>query len=153
MSATNIYRQLFKADGGGGQDCGTLFSLASEFLEAARTLQATPPVRMGYSAVTYYLLGHSTELLLKSFLYSCGETVKDLKAINHDIEKLMLHAKQLGLSENAKFCNIKSLSSAYMNKTFEYRVKRMEEFPSIDLLITEVLSLQSAVFERLTGEK
>lgn len=153
MSTGNTYKQIFTANGNGGQDCGTLFSLASEFLEAARTLQATPPVRMGYSAVIYYLLGHATELLLKSFLYSHGQTVKDLRAINHDIEKLMLLAKQLDLPENVSFLNIESLSNAYMNKTFEYRMKRIAEFPSIDLLINEVLKLQSFVFERLTAMK
>ncbi len=58
---------IFRAEGDGSQDDGTLYSLSDEFLEAARVLQATPPTRVNFSSAAYYLLGHSAELILKAF--------------------------------------------------------------------------------------
>ncbi|MEJ1958500.1 MAG: hypothetical protein WDM70_02780 [Nitrosomonadales bacterium] len=64
-----IYAKIFEAEGDGSQDGGTLYSLSDEFLEAAVVLQNTPLNCVNFSAVTYYLLGHSAELMLKAFLY------------------------------------------------------------------------------------
>lgn len=143
------YHQIFDAEGDEGQDDGTLFSLSGEFLEAARVLQATPPVRIGYSSATYYLLGHSAELMLKAFLYKHGQTISDLKKLNHDLEILASRAREAGLSEKVQLDQILHLAGAYKEKTFEYRMRKRKTFPSLDLLTVEIESLQSAVFDRL----
>jgi hypothetical protein len=143
------YKQIFDAEGDGSQDDGTLFSLSGEFLEAARVLLATPPVRVGYSSATYYLLGHSAELMLKAFLCKHGQTISDLRKLNHDLEKLASRARDAGLPEKVQLDQILHLAAAYKEKSIEYRTRKRKTFPSLDLLTEEIESLQSAVFDRL----
>lgn len=143
------YQQIFNAISVGSQDDGTLFSLSGEFLEAARVLQATPPVHIGYSSATYYLLGHSAELMLKAFLYKHGQTINELRKLNHDLEKLASRARVAGLPEKVALEQVLHLAAAYKEKSFEYRTRKRETFPSLDLLIGEIEKLQSAVFDRL----
>jgi hypothetical protein len=143
------YQQIFDADGDGSQDEETLFALSGEFLEAARVLQATPPTRIGYSSVIYYLLGHSAELMLKAFLYKHGQTIIDLRRLNHDLRKLASRAREAGLTDRVQLDQILCLGAAYKEKVFEYRVKRRNAFPSLDLLTKEIERLQSVVFDKL----
>ena len=140
-------QKIFGSKGDGSQDDETLFSLSCEFLEAARVLQATPPIRIGYWSATYYLLGHAAELMLKAFLYKRGQKIDDLKKINHDLEKLVSRARELGLPEKVQLNQILDLSGTYKEKGFEYRTRRWKKFPSIDLLTEEIEKLQSAVFQ------
>lgn len=143
------YQQIFDAKGDGSQDDGTLFSLSGEFLEAARVLQAAPPVRTGYSSATYYLLGHSAELMLKAFLHKNGQTISDLRKVNHDLKKLASLAREAGLPEKVQLDQILHLAVAYKEKSFEYRTRKRKTFPTLDLLTVEIERLQSAVFDRL----
>ena len=106
-------QKIFGSKGDGSQDDETLFSLSCEFLEAARVLQATPPIRIGYWSATYYLLGHAAELMLKAFLYKRGQKIDDLKKINHDLEKLVSRARELGLPEKVQLNQILDLSVAW----------------------------------------
>lgn len=147
-----MYQQIFDAEGDGNQDDGTLFSLSGEFLEAARVLQATPPVRVGYSSATYYLLGHSAELMLKAFLYKHEQTITHLRTLNHDLEKLAACARDVGLPKKVRLDQIRRLAGAYKEKSFEYRTQKRKAFPSLDLLTVEIERLQSAVFDRLLEE-
>ncbi len=143
------YQKIFDAEGDGSQDDGTLFSLSGEFLEAARVLQATLPVRIGYSSAIYYLLGHAAELMLKAFLYKHGQSINDLKKINHDLGKLASRAREVGLPETVQLDQLLLLAAAYKEKSFEYRTRKRKTFPSLDLLAEEIRKLQSAVFDRL----
>lgn len=143
------YLQLFDAEGDGSQNDGTLFSLSGEFLEAARVLQATPPIRTGYSLATYYLLGHSAELMLKAFLYKHGQTISDLRKLNHDLERLASSARVAGLPEKVQLDQILHFAGAYKHKAFEYRTRKRKKFPGVNLLTLEIERLQSAVFDRL----
>lgn len=142
-------QEIFDAEGDGSQDDGTLFSLSCEFLEAARVLQATPPVRIGYWSATYYLLGHAAELMLKAFLYKRGKKIGDLKKINHDLEKLVSLSRELGLPETVQLNQILDLAGTYKEKGFEYRTRDRKTFASIDLLADEIKKLQSAVFDHV----
>lgn len=144
------YQKIFDAEGDGSQDDGTLFSLSGEFLEAARVLQATPPVRVGYLSATYYLLGHSAELMLKAYIYKHGKTISDLKKLSHDLEKLASRAREAGLPEKVQLDQTLCLAAAYKEKSFEYRTRKRKTFPSLDLLTKEIERLQSAVFDRLS---
>lgn len=144
------YRQIFDCEGDGSQDAGTLLSLSGEFLEAAKVLQATPPVRVGYSSVTYYLFGHAAELMLKAFLYKTGQTLKDLREFNHDLKALATRAIECGLPERTQLTQILSLADMYTQKSFEYRTKKRKLFPSLEALADEVGTLQSVVSDRVS---
>lgn len=144
-----FYQDIFNAEGDGSQDDGTLFSLSGEFLEAARVLQASPPVRLGYSSATYYLLGHSAELMLKAYLFKHGQTIKDLRKINHNLSALSSLAREAGLSSSVSLEHLLKLASEYKEKSFEYRTRRKKTFPTISLLIEEIEMLQAAVFDEL----
>lgn len=77
---------IFTSDGDGAEDDGTLYSLSSEFLEAAIVLSQTPPIIINFSIAIYYLLSHSTELMLKAFLHKKGRTIRELRTIGHNLE-------------------------------------------------------------------
>lgn len=139
----------FDAPGDGSEDGGTLFSLASEYLEAAITLFNTPPTRVNYSLVIYYLLGHSAELTLKSYLFDHGETPASLKRLRHDLDKLMECALSRGLSKQISLGAIASLAPIYRDKELEYRKRKRQSFPDRQDLIHEVHALQSAVFNKM----
>jgi hypothetical protein len=138
---------IFDAEGDGSEDDGTLYSLSGEFLEAARVLQAASQTRVNFSMATYYLLGHSTELLFKAFLFKHGVSINALTNIGHDLKKLAHLAKERGLPENLHFQSILQLASTYKGKSFEYRKWKKEILPNLDLLTEEIKSLQSVVFD------
>ena len=82
------------------QDEFSLFSLASEYLDAAEILIRTPPLKTNVSLVAYYLLGHAAELFLKSLLCLDGVSIKELKSTKrygHNLSKLLEEAQRRGL--------------------------------------------------------
>jgi hypothetical protein len=138
---------IFDDEGDGSEDDGTLYSLADEFLEAARVLHATPPTRVRFSSAAHYLLGHSAELLLKAFLYKHGIPIYQLKKIGHDLEKLVACAREKGLPDKVQINQILDLAKTYKDKRFEYRNRKRRKMPNLDILTEEIEDLQSAVFE------
>lgn len=142
-------QDIFDAEGDGSQDDGTLFSLSGEFLEAARVLQASPPVRLNFSSATYYLLGHCAELMLKAYLFKRGQTINDLRKINHNLAALVSRAREAGLSNTVSLEHLLKLAGEYKEKSFEYRTRRKKTFPTISLLIEEIEILQAAIFDEL----
>ena len=126
-----------------------VLSARSSWKGAALVLHATPPVRVNVSSATYYLLGHSAELMLKAFLFKHGQTISGLRKINHDLEKLASLAREIGLPEKVQLTQISSLASVYKDKSFEYRTRTKMMLPNLDLLIAEVKSLKSTVFDKL----
>ncbi|UAA37872.1 hypothetical protein KIH87_14380 [Paraneptunicella aestuarii] len=129
------------------EDEATFFSLSSEYLEAAETLNKIPPTKVNYWIITYYLLGHSAELSLKSFLFKRGMSLKELRKIGHDLFELLDKAKNHGIQD---FNSIRSLSPIYKSKKLEYRQRNIESFPPIDNLILEVKELHLMVFESIS---
>ena len=89
---------------------------------------------------TYYLLGHSIELALKSFLLANGDSLDRLKfRIGHDLSKAarrVVAAKCDPLSsiveENRDL--IAALNYYYEEKEFEYRVTGLKQYPRKELL-------------------
>lgn len=141
---------IFDADGDGSEDDGSLYSLSVEFLEAARLLHATPPTRINYSLVIYYLLGHSAELLLKAFLYRRNVSIPQLKKAGHNLERLVGMAKENGLPNTLSLPGISQLATAYGRKELEYRTHSRKTFPNLDLLIEEIVYLSSVVFDTIS---
>ncbi len=132
------------------QNEATLFSLACEFLEAARTLNNSPPALINYRVVTYYLAGHAAELNLKSFLFKGGVSIDDLrKRYGHDLKLLVRCARNKGLSSRVSTEQILSLGSIYSRKLLEYRQSKQLKFPSLDLLLEEVRGLEAEVFNHV----
>ena len=132
------------------EDESTLFSLAGEFLEGASILIGTPTTRVNVSLVTYYLLGHATELLLKSFLFKRGDSIEYLRLrLGHKIAELVRRARTKGLPESIPLRNALQLSMVYSGKQTEYRQKHAASFPPLDLLLDEARGLQAYVFSHV----
>lgn len=144
-----IYDKIFRSEGDGGEDAFTLYSLAGEFLEAAIVLQNIPPVRVGYSLVAYYLLGHAAELMLKAFLYAHDRKFLDIVNIGHDLKRLIKDSKRRGLSDAIPLTQIHQLAKMYKDKEFEYRKNRRSTLPNLVLLTEEVRALQKVIFNYL----
>ncbi|MBK7663576.1 MAG: hypothetical protein IPJ21_08545 [Sterolibacteriaceae bacterium] len=140
----------FDEEGDGSEDEGTLYSLSTEYMEAAIVLHDTPPIRVKYSSVICYLLGHSAELALKSYLFDHGETPKSLKNIGHNLERLVELARQRGLSARISLTSTVELSPVYCAKGLEYRTRRRRAFPNETALIEEVQALLRAVFDHIS---
>ena len=132
------------------EDEATLYSLSSEYLEAATVLLNTPPKRIGYTLVTYYLAGHAAELVIKSFLFKHGDTIEVLaKRYGHDLKLLVKRARQKGLPAFVLTEHIQSFGNIYTKKRTEYRRKQPLRLPSLDLLLLEIERLQSHVFNHV----
>jgi hypothetical protein len=132
------------------EDEATLYSLSSEYFEAATIIYNTPPTKINCSAVIYYLLGHASELLLKSFLHKKGVPIPALRnKFCHDLSKLAKEARKYNLSSKVNLDNIVVLSSTYKYKKLEYRKKTAEQYPSIECLLIDIQELQNCVFENV----
>ena len=140
---------MFDSDGDGQQDAETLFSLAGEYLTAAELLHATPPTNINYWSVTYFLFGHTAELLLKSFLCDRGTSISELKKIGHDLEKMIQQARSLGFPPELLVENLLLLAPTYRDKNFEYRTRRRKSFPDAELLLREIKKINAFVFQQI----
>jgi hypothetical protein len=130
------------------EDEATLFSLAGEFVEAASLLISQPPTRVNYSIVSYYLLGHAAELLLKSYLHKQGVPISELKKdYGHDLAELVRRSSAFDVG--VELPQIASLSLAYSEKRLEYRRRCQTSFPPLDALLSEVSQLQRRVFDQV----
>lgn len=132
------------------EDAATLFSLSSEFLEAATVLSRTSPTRINYTFVTFYLLGHAAELTLKSFLFKHGDTIDDLRwKYGHDLKRLIKQARRKGLPLKVSTEHLQNFAGIYKDKSTEYRQMRQVPLPPISALLNEIQVLQSEVFNHV----
>lgn len=138
---------IFDHEGDGAEDEATFFSLSGEYLEAAEMLNRVPPTKINYWMVTYYLLGHSAELTLKSYLFKNQVQINELIKSGHDLSALISKANGFGLQD---FILLRKLSPIYKAKGLEYRKSKNESFPSVDELIMEVRQLRSIVFNHVS---
>lgn len=138
-------KSLFDEVGDGSEDDAALYSLGTEFLEAAKVLMNTPPNRLGYSASAYYLIGHASELFLKAYLHTKGIPIKELKAAGHDLSRLLKLTKKHGLPLIDDLPQLKLLSLMYKQKRFEYKIKRKLELPPLGELFSEAKNLEQNV--------
>lgn len=129
------------------EDEASLYSLATEYLHAAEILVETPVTKLNVSLVTFYLLGHAAELLMKSRLYKAGVPLRELKCgIGHDLEELATKVQAVGLHPPLELPHILALADNYKKKSTEYRQLKRMSFPPKDLLLQEVRALSSRVF-------
>jgi len=128
----------------------SFYSLATEYLHAAEILVATPVTTLNVSLVTYFLLGHAAELLMKSCLYKAGTPLQKLKCnFGHDLGQLISEAQKLGHNPPLSLPNIHALAKNYKAKSTEYRQLKEMSLPPNDLLLQEVKVLDSRVFDQV----
>lgn len=113
---------------------------AGDYLFAAR--QFTPPTNR-FSPVRHYLVCHSIELSLKSFLFTAGLKRADRKKLNHDLEKALAAAEAHGIGSHVAISNgdreqIVKVNSLYSGKEFEY-------FESLEMIYDPIPFDQSAI--------
>ena len=107
------------------------WSHSKEFLAAAdvyRPVRGKDGLGDSISLVAYYLIGHSIELSLKSYLYSKGYTEKTLrhpKKFGHNLSNLLAECRRRKLGREVKLTRyeikaINVLSDTYKSKKFEY---------------------------------
>ena len=134
------------------EDEASLYSLATEYLHAAAILIETPVTKLNVSLVSYYLLGHAAELLMKSCLHNAGVPLKELKFdVGHDLEQLATKVQEIGLHPPLALPHIVALSTNYKTKSTEYRRLKAMSFPPKDLLLQEVRALSSRVFSSVAA--
>ena len=132
------------------EDEASLFSLATEYLEAAEILARTPPVKLNVSLVTLYLLGHAAELLLKSLLHTHGVPLEDLKKkYGHNLGKLIEEARKRELLVSTLLVSVEAFSKTYTPKHTEYRQKVAASLPLLESLLQELRLLQTQVFNHV----
>ncbi|MEJ1958501.1 MAG: hypothetical protein WDM70_02785 [Nitrosomonadales bacterium] len=68
--------------------------------------------------------------------------------MGHDLEKLATASTEKGLSKTVSLNQIRQLAENYCDKSFEYRKRKKETFPDLDLLTEEIEALQKVVFEK-----
>ncbi len=125
------------------------YSLASEFQEAGCILHAHIATKLKVDSASMYLLCHSAELYLKSYLLvKQGEEVFKSKNYRHDIKKLISSAYNNGLS--VQLNSLLSISNVYKSKQLEYRQNQAIKLVSIDDLISEVEELSIVVFNDIS---
>ncbi|MDQ1187113.1 hypothetical protein [Agrobacterium larrymoorei] len=121
-----------------------LFHRGSEYFEAFKITKDDE--RLKYP--TYFLLVHSIELFLKSFLAAKGVTKRELKKadIRHDLEKLYERCDELGLP---KVSYLRDFTREFKDKNsdhdFRYPTSFILRVPSPKLCIEVVDPLREAL--------
>lgn len=95
---------------------------AGDYLSAAQ--QFSPPSNR-FSPVRHYLICHSIELSLKSFLFTVGLRKADRKKLNHSLEKALATAEAHGIGSHVSVSKqdrdqIVRVNGLYSAKEFEY---------------------------------
>jgi|GEM_PF-6199349 len=143
----------FENDGDRSEDKFAFWSLGNEYFEAANVLFNTPPTRVNYNLIIYYLLGHAAELYSKAYLNQKGVTTKELRTTyRHNLKKLIKQCEKLGLkSETEGFEAILALSTIYNAKGMEYRGNKKEAFPNKADLLKQVNKLGDLSFSEASS--
>jgi len=129
---------------------------AREFFDAALAADDELGYRPGYEFVVpipvMYLVGHSIELCLKSYLTFRGVPLTDFKTkkYGHNLEKCFTKAKELGLSDHVKIdsCELRALkilNELYSTKQLNYIVSGAKEFPVFGPIQTVCEKLLGAI--------
>jgi len=126
---------------------------AGDFLAAAKVFE---PPKNRFSAVPYYLICHSIELSLKSFLFSAGFNKVDRKKLNHDLLKALRSAEDNGINAHIEItandrvvlCKANRL---YTKKEFEYFESLETIYDPHDFELGTLTSFALRLFEAIDG--
>jgi hypothetical protein len=117
-----------------------LLHYANEFFDCAIAADDEIGHRPGFELIApipvMYLIGHSIELCLKSYLMFRGVPLSDLKSnkYGHNLMKCLKKAEDLGLTEHIKLDDhersaLVVLNKLYSTKQLNYLVTGAKEFP------------------------
>ena len=129
---------------------------AQDFYDAAVATDNVLGIRPGYEIIApipvMYLVGHSIELILKSYLISKGVTLQDLKskAYGHNLIACLTQAEALGLTQLVTLTLsdrdvLRVLNQLYSTKQLNYIVTGEKDFPVFGPLQELCTKLQNAV--------
>lgn len=126
---------------------------AGDFLAAAKVFE---PPENRFSPVPYYLICHSIELSLKSFLFSAGFKRRDRKRLNHDLEKALSSAEDSGLSAHLEITSndrevLRKANRLYPKKEFEYFESLETIYDPHDFELDSLASFALRLFEAIEG--
>lgn len=106
---------------------------SKEFLEAADSVRPPPTseherYRTKPSLVAYYLVGHSIELSLKSFLLAKNYPISELRKrkFGHDLSNILAECRKRKLGREVKLTKNEIAAIMFLDKT--YKEKRFEYF-------------------------
>ncbi len=122
---------------------------AGDFLSAAKDFKA--PVNR-FSPVPYYLICHSIELSLKSFLFTAGFKKADRRRLNHDLEKALRASEDNGLGIHLPIVAndrelIRRANRLYPKKEFEYFESLETIYDPHDFKIDELALFAQKLFD------
>ena len=117
-----------------------LIRYAQDYYDCAIAADRVVGRRPGYEIIApvpvMYLVGHSIELCLKSYLLFRGVSIKVLcrRPYGHDLTECLRKAKELGLSSHIDLSNedervVKILSALYSKKLLNYIEVGKKTFP------------------------
>lgn len=126
-----------------------MWRFASQYLSAARAVEAAINHRLDLCAPRYYLLGHGIELALKAYLLAHRVPLSELRSMTlmgHDLEKALDRAVGLNLLHHVelsdeKVCAIRLLNETYRRKEHEYITTGATRWPQTNLLFQALDSL------------
>ena len=125
------------------------YKRAAEVLMEQRTSELVVP--------TIYLLSHSLELALKSFLLFKGLGAEDLarKPFRHDVLRCLTEAEANGLFGSTSLSAqertaVASASAMFDKKEMNYFYEKPAVLPSMDTLQSALHAVLSAVFNRIS---
>jgi len=128
-----------------------------EFIEAALAVEEKIGNRQRFEIVApipvLYLIGHSIELSLKSFLLHKEVPLRELRSkrhFGHSLHSCLRKAKELGLLEHVQFTGqeegaFEILDRLYSTKQLEYIVTGAKQFPVFGLVELFAVKLFNAV--------
>lgn len=131
------------------------FVYASSYKSAAEALMAQGTSEL--LVPTIYLLAHSLELALKSYLLSNGVAAKTLanQPYRHDVARCLSEAEKHGLFASITLTipqrdAIASASVIFNKKELNYFYEKSAVFPDMELLQSALHAVISAVFDRIS---
>jgi len=126
---------------------------AADFLRAAKEFRA-PPNR--FSPVPHYLVCHSIELSLKSFLITVGFSRKDRRQLGHDLAKALNKAEQHGIEEYVGITPddrdlLQKANTIYMKKELEYFESLETIYDPLNFSHSSTVAFAEKLYEGING--
>jgi hypothetical protein len=126
---------------------------AREFFNCAMITDAKPGHQLGVAPIpVMYLIAHSIELCLKSYLLSKGVSLIDLKRkYGHNLIKCFKKAKEFGLDKTGVNFNENEehalfiLNELYSTKQLNYIVTGGNIFPNFELILSASKKLLDSI--------
>jgi len=131
-----------------------LLNYAKEYYQGYETINKEHPKDTDCFPVKYYLLCHSFELAMKSWLRLKGLSYLELKGLGHDLEKSMeLLKNRYNITFDSTTVEMVTLANQYyVKKEFEYFVMGYKSVPVITELASSVHLMISKVNYHITNQ-